>query len=529
MAIQDKFVLAIDLGTSGPKVALFSTQGELADSDFEPTGLQLLPNGGAEQSADEWWQAIGTAIKRMLARGRVPGDEITAIGITGQWSGTVPVDQAGNALGNAVIWFDSRGAPYIQRITDGPFKIGGYSLPKLLKWLDITGGVPNIVGKDPIAHILYLKDRQSELYRQTYKFLEPIDYVGLRLTGCMAASFDSITLYWLTDNRDIRNVRYDDWLVRQSGIEPAKLPELKPADAVLGTLLPALAHDWGLREDVKVIMGSPDTHSAAVGSGAIRDCQPHLYVGTSSWMVYHYPSKKINLGTNQASLPSAIPGRYIVIDAQECAGVCLQFLRDNVFFHQDPLPTGRKPDNAYELFDQIAAGTAAGSGKVIFTPWLYGERAPVDDRYARGGFFNQSLNTSRQEMIRAVFEGIAYNTRWLLADVEKFIRRPLQAINMVGGGARSDIWCQIHADVLNRPIRQMKDPVQVNVRGAALLASAALGHLRYDDIPDRVPVAQTFTPNPAHRRIYDELFTEFVEIYRNNRKAYSRLNRVQWV
>ena len=527
MAVQDNFVLAIDLGTSGPKVALFTTHGDLADSDFELAGLHLLPDGGAEQSPDEWWQAINTATRRMLARGRVPNDQITAVGITGQWSGTVAVDQAGNALGNAVIWFDSRGAPYVQRVVDGPFKISGYSLPKLLKWIDLTGGVPAAVGKDPIAHILYLKDRQPEIYARTHKFLEPIDYVGLRMTGCMAASFDSITLYWLTDNRDVRKVRYDDWLIRKSGIDPAKLPELKPADAVLGTLLPEVASDWGLRPDVRVVMGSPDTHSATVGAGAIRDYEPHLYIGTSSWMVYHYPSKRTDLGKNQASLPSAIPGRYLVIDTQECAGVCLQFLRDNILFHDDALSSGSKPDNAYQLFDQIAAGAPAGSGKVIFTPWLYGERMPVNDRFARGGFFNQSLNTTRPEMIRAVFEGVAYNTRWLVADMEKFIRRPLGTMNMVGGGANSDVWCQIHADVLNRPIRQMKDPVLVNVRGAALLASAALGYLRYEDIPDRVPAAQTFTPDPANRKIYDELFKEFVEIYRNNRKSYARLNRAQ--
>ena len=109
MASDDNFILAIDLGTSGPKVALFSTHGELVDSEFEPTGLQLLPDGGAEQSPDEWWQAISTAVQRMLARGLVPNDQIVAIGTTGQWSGTVAVDDQGNALGNAVSWMDSRG------------------------------------------------------------------------------------------------------------------------------------------------------------------------------------------------------------------------------------------------------------------------------------------------------------------------------------------------------------------------------------------------------------------------------------
>ncbi len=149
-----------------------------------------------------------------------------------------------------------------------------------------------------------------------------------------------------------------------------------------------------------------------------------------------------------------------------------------ILFPQDELPTGPNPSNAYQLFDQIAERTPAGSGKLIFTPWLYGERTPVDDHLVRGGFHNQSLNTTRAQMVRAVFEGVAYNSRWLLKYVEQFNKRPVDAINMVGGGAKSNIWCQIHADVLNRPIRQVKDPIEASVRGAALLASASLGYLR---------------------------------------------------
>ncbi len=524
MASSSKYVLAIDLGTSGPKVALFSTRGELADSEFEPTGLQLLPNGGAEQSADEWWQAIGAAVKRMLRRGRVPAQEIVAVGITGQWAGTVALDKQGNVLGNAIIWIDSRGEPYNHRIMDGPFKVSGYALPKLLKWIDRTAGIPSPAGKDSIGHILYIKHKLPETYRQTHKFLEPIDYIGFRLTGCMAASFDSVTLYWLTDNRNIRDIRYDDGLVRMAGLDRSKLPDLKPADAVLGTLLPDVASDWGLQPDVKIIMGSPDTHSAAVGSGAVHDFECHYYVGTSSWLVCHIPTKHTDTSTGQASLPSAIPGKYLLVDSQECAGVCLQYLRDNLLFCDDGLSIGPKPENAYQLFDQIVAQTAAGSGKLIFTPWLYGERAPIDDRFVRSMFFNQSLRTTRAQMIRAVYEGVAYNARWLLETAEPFLKQHVESINMVGGGARSDIWCQIHADVMNRTIRQMADPVQANVRGAALLASAALGYIRYDQIPDYVPAAKTFTPNPANRAIYDELYREFSALYKNNRKAFARIN-----
>jgi len=525
MSLTNKYILAIDLGTSGPKVALFSTQGELIGSEFEETKVTLLPDGGAEQAPADWWNAIETAGKRLLAKGLVPSEDIIAIASTSQWSGTVPVDQDGNALGNAIIWMDARGVPYVQKMVDGLLKVQGYALEKLINWIRLTGGIPAKSGKDPIAHILYLKDIQPDIYRRAYKFLEPIDYIGLLLTGKFAASFNSITLHWLTDNRDISNIRYHADLVKLSGIDRAKLPDLKPANSTLGFLRPDIARSWGLRDDVQVVMGSPDIHSAAVGSGAVRDYEPHLYIGTSSWLTCHVPFKKTDLFHNLAALPSGIPGRYLLTNEQETAGGCLQYLRDNILFQQDELSTGERPANVYQLLDKMAERTPAGSGKLIFTPWLYGERTPVDDHLVRGGFYNQSLSTTRADMVRAVFEGVAYNSRWLLKYVEQFNQRPVESINMVGGGAKSNIWCQIHADVLNRPIRQVKDPIEVNVRGAALLASAALGYLKYDEIGTRVKIANTYTPNPDHRKIYDELFQEILAIYESNRRIYARLNR----
>ena len=525
MSSTDKYILAIDLGTSGPKVALFSTQGELIGSEFEETKVMLFPDGGAEQSPDDWWNAIETSGRRLLARGLVHNDDIVAIASTAQWSGTVAVDQDGNAIGNSIIWMDARGAPYIHKMADGFPKIEGYGLAKILKWIQLTGGAPGNSGKDPIAHILYLKNIRPEIYRRTYKFLEPIDYIGLRLTGKFAASFNSITLNWLTDNRNIENVTYHDGLIELSTIDRAKLPDLKPANAILGNLRPDIARAWGLREDVQVLMGSPDVHSAAIGSGAVRDYEPHLYIGTSGWLVCHVPFKKTDIFHNLAALPSAIPGRYLLSNEQESAGGCLQYLRNNILFQKDELSQGERPANAYQLLDQMAERTPAGSGKLIFTPWLYGERTPVEDHLVRGGFYNLSLSTTRADMVRAVFEGVAYNSRWLLKYVEQFNKRPVEAINIVGGGAKSNIWCQIHADVLNRPIRQVKDPIEANVRGAALLASAGLGYLKYDEIGTHVKIANTYRPNPDNRKIYDELFQEFLAIYESNKKIYARLNR----
>lgn len=524
-AADTKTILAIDLGTSGPKVALVSIDGEVIDHDFEETPILLLPEGGAEQRPDDWWQAIKTATRRMLERASIPSTSIAAIKLTTQWSGTVAVDREGRPLMNAIIWMDARGAPYVARIIDGPLKIEGYALRKMIRWLRLTGGAPGHSGKGPLGHILYIKHQRPEIYQATYKFLEPMDYLNLRLTGKFAASYDSIALHWVTDNRDIDRVAYDDGLIKMSGVEREKLPDIQPANSILGPLCPEAAAELGLPESAQVIMGTPDVHSAAVGSGAVQDFQGHLYIGTSSWLVCHVPYKKTDIFHNMASLPSALPGKYLLVNEQETAGACLNFLRDNILYHQDELLAEQDVPDVYKIFDRIVERAPAGSGNLIFTPWLYGERTPVEDHHVRGGLYNVSLQTTREHLIRAVFEGVAYNARWLLGYVEKFIGREFDAVDMIGGGANSDIWCQIHADVFDRHICQMKDPIQANFRGAAFLASVALGYLKVDDIPERIKIAKTYTPNPQNRAIYDELFAEFVDLYKREKKFYSRLNR----
>jgi len=522
MTLNEKLILAIDLGTSGPKVAVFDGRGRVVAHDFEPTRLILLPGGGAEQDPDDWWRAIVTAVRRLLARGAVEAGRVAAIACTAQWSGTVVVDAGGRHLMNAMIWMDARGRKYARQITGGPLRIDGYGVDKLLRWIPRTGGIPGLSGKDPVAHILYIRDQRSEVYAATHKFLEPKDYLNVRLTGKFSASYDSITLHWVTDNRDPNGVEYDQRLLRLSGLELGKLPDLKRAVDILGNLQPAAARELGLSEDVQVVLGTPDIHSAALGSGAVRDFEPHLYIGTSSWLSCHVPFKKTDLLHNIASLPAAIPGRYLVGNEQQTSGSCLMFLRD--MFLQGVSEKNGSPD-VYQILNKMAASAPPGSEKVIFTPWLYGERTPVDDSAIRGGFYNISLNSRRDSLVRAGFEGVAYNSRWLLKYVEKFVGRTFDGINMIGGGARSALWCQIHADVLNRTIRQVKDPVLANVRGAAALAAVALGGLTFEEVAATVEIEQEFHPNPQHRAIYDELFGEFLNIYKQNRKMYARLNR----
>lgn len=525
MRIDDKCILCIDLGTSGPKTALISPYGEVLDSEFEETPVILLPGGGAEQDPNGWWKAIMTTAKRLLRKGIISPENVAAVSVTAQWSGTVPVDRAGNHLTNAIIWMDSRGANELKAKMSGPVNIEGYSPLRLLQWLRLSGGAPALSGKDPLGHILWIKENCPEVYRETYKFLEPKDYINLCLTGKFAATQDSILLHWVTDNRNPKSVVYHDKLLHLAGIEREKLPDLIRAIDILGPVKKTVAAKLGLNPGTPVIGGTPDVCSACIGSGAVRDYEGHVYIGTSSWISAHVPFKKTDIFHSLGSFPSPLPGRYLILNEQECAGKCLTWLRDNVLYHKDELLVEEGAPDIFKVMDKIVSRIPPGANNVIFTPWLYGERTPVEDHLIRSSLINLSLENTRADIARAIFEGVAFNQKWLLRYVEKFMGRPFKYLNFIGGGAKSDIWSQIIADVLDRPIRQVKDPVHANVRGAALLASVAIGCIEEGDIGQHIQIKAEYKPNPDHRKTYDQLFAEYLSIYRNQKKVCARLNR----
>ncbi|WP_225413274.1 xylulokinase [Stigmatella hybrida] len=517
-------ILAIDLGTSAVKLALVTTRGVILGGEVEPLPLALLPEGGAEQDPESWWSAIVRGTRRLLARDGVSAADVVGVNCSSQWSGTVAVDAQGKPLRPAILWMDSRGAPHVRRLTRGLLSVEGYALGKLFTWLRLTGGAPSMSGKDPVGHILYLQHEHPALYRDTYKFLEPKDWLNLRLSGRFASSYDAITLHWVTDNRDVARVGYDERLLAMTGLHRDKLPELLPAASVMGPLRPEAARELGLSEGVQVVTGAPDIMAAAVGSGAVRDFEPHLCIGTSSWLSCHVPYKKADILHQMGTVPSALPGRYLLLNEQESAGICLSQLKALLFDAQDAA-TAPDSQQIYARFEEAAARVPAGSDQVIFLPWLNGERSPVEDARLRGGFFNQSLQTTRGHLVRAVMEGVAYNSRWLLSYVEPFLGRKLDGIRLIGGGARSRVWCQILADVLDRPIHQVDEPVLANARGAAFQAALALKHLTVEEMPSLVPITQTYEPNGAHRGLYDELFGEFLNLYKANKAIFARLNR----
>lgn len=507
------YFLAIDLGTSGPKAAVVDSDGAILGHAFAPTQLVLLPDGGAEQSPTDWWQAIVRVSRQAIFNANVAPSAITHISATAQWSGTVSIGFDGKPLGNAIIWMDTRGQKTTVELCGGFPEVDGYNVFRALSWMRITGGGPSLSGKDSLSHVLYLQHERPDVYTRTQTFLEPKDFINYKLTGERVGTFDSMHLHWVSDARDPTGIRYSDTLLKRTGLETEKLPPMVKATDIVGTLNAEAAEDLGLARDVKVIGGTPDIHSAILGSGASRDFACHVYIGTSSWLTTHVPFKKTDITANMGSIPAALPGRYVLGTSQETAGACLEVLK--------------RVTNAasYDAMLSAAASSPAGARKLLFIPWLVGERSPLADGRLRGGFSNMSLDVTHGDMVRAVLEGVAYNGRWLQEHVEKFIGRRTGTLNMIGGGARSELWCSIYADVLQRPVRQMLDPHHANARGAGLLAAVASGAISADAIDERVPVAKTFEPQAERRALYDDLYGAFREACTSARTLSHRLAR----
>jgi xylulokinase len=377
--------------------------------------------------------------------------------------------------------------------------------------------------------MLFVRDSLPDVYARTATFLNVLDWINLKLTGRTVATVDSILTSWVTDNRDPARIRYSRSLVADCGIDSSKLPPIVACTEVIGTLSRPAALHLGLPLSVQVVAGAIDNTAAAVGAGTTGDNQPHLYIGTSSWIAAHVRRKKTDIAASIASVPCAIPDRYLMTALQATAGANLTWLRDQVVEYADPLVgaghVSRDEGSIFDAFDKILPTVPPGSNGVLYTPWLYGERAPVDDPNLRAAFLNISLDTNRSDLLRAVFEGVALNTRWLARSVDRFLGEPVRSMVITGGGARSDSWCQIFADVLGIQIRRDAQPVAVNTRGAGWIGAVGAGLISFPEISALMRTDRVFEPTAAHRAVYDEAFDTYRDLHKRLAPVYKRLHR----
>ena len=509
---MESWILALDLGTGGLKTGAVSMRGELLAHAIGHLRATYLPDGGAVQDPAEWWTRIREGVTSVLDSNAVRPDGLIGIGLTGQWGSTVPVGADGTPVGDCLLWSDTRGGRFSAKAVGGRVSVFGYSPGNILRWVQLTGGAPSPNGADPLGHEMYLRNCEPEVYASTRYLLEPLDFLGLMLTGRVAATPASMILSWLTDNRPHSRPAYVPELVRRSGRDPGRLPDLVPTGSVLGTVTREVGEELGI-PSVPVVCGVPDLHTAFLGSGAVAPWDGHITISTTSWIACEVPFKRTDVIHQMATVPGLRPGAYLVANNHETAGLCLKWFKDSVM-----------GSGSYEELVAIAAGAPVGSGGAMFTPWLKGERSPVEDRTLRGAFLNVSLTTGREHLSRAVLEGVAFNARWLMDAVEGFVRKPFAGLRILGGGAQSDLWCQVHADILGRRLERVAEPEYANLRGAALFAAISFGRMALDEVRGLVRVTNTFEPQADARAVYEPMYAEFKQFYGRLHASYARLN-----
>jgi xylulokinase len=525
--MSDKYILSHDMGTSADKAILVTVHGDIIDEAKREYPIHHPHPGYAEQEPDDWWNAVCQTSKSVLKKTRVKPKDVVGVTFSSQTQGLLPISEDGKPLRRAMIWLDGRSADVIREKLWTPPRIMGYNIFHILRFLRINGGSPGHTGKDQIGKLLWIREHEPHVFTKAHKYLDVKDYIIYRLTGNMVTSADCAYVWWLTDTRKKRN-QWHPKLCGLAGISSDQLSDIKESAAIVGKLTPGAAEKTGLLPDTPVINGAGDLSAAALGSGAIEEGELHISLGTSGWVAGHYGKRKVDIPHYTGCIGSAYPQKYYLGMAhQETAGICLEWLKNKVLYHEELLKKESHVSEIYQILDQLAEKAGPGAEGLMFTPWMYGERCPLDDEHVRAGLFNVGLNHSREHIVRAVFEGIAFNTRWAMETLENLYDKVTQ-LNIIGGGAKSDIWCQIIADITNRVINRVADPQQAGAKGIALLASTTLGYIdSFHDIKKHIKIDRSFTPDPANRRLYDGLFKEFKNLYRQNKKWYARMNKLR--
>ncbi len=494
-------ILAIDLGTSGVKVAVIGETGPTLGSASERLETVHTADGGAVQDAEEWWAALGRATRAALAAAGT-GDRIGGIAVTAQYLSTVAVDRHGRPLSPVITWMDHRGGP------DHPLKGDDVAV---FTWLERHGLPP--LSNDGLAHIAWLRRNDPTLVERGAWFVEPVDAIVARLTGRVTATQNSAFGLMAIDNRTHGQLSYDDELLATAGIDPAWLPELVPMDAPVGELTADAAGHLGVEPGLTVLPGTIDSITSAVGSGAIGPQHVSLVIGTTSVLVSHVPAMQADLDNSITSVPSPVGGQYFVMAENGVGGKALDHLLRDVIYADDPLSLGGIPDDAFARAEAAARLSPPGSGGVLYFPWLVGSMSPAPDDRIRAGFANVGVSTRRADLVRAVYEGVALNAAWLFGPVCAFTGHEHHAIRFGGGAARSTLWSQVLADALGVTVDRLADPATTNARGAALLALVQLGRLGWGEVPELLRIASSHEPDPARVARYAELRQRLIEYH----------------
>ena len=503
------YVLGVDLGTSGTKTVLFNRAGEAVASHTVEYPLYQPQNGWAEQDAQDWLNAAVTTIREVIARSGVDAASIRGLAISGQMHGLVLLDAHGEPLRRAIIWCDGRTQDECEEITR---QVGRERLIEITANPALTGFT---AGK-----ILWVRRHEPDVWAKTRCILLPKDYVRYKLTGVLAQEISDASGMNLLD---VPNRCWSQEVMEKLALNPALFPPLVESCAVAGRITAQAAAQTGLCEGTIVAGGAGDNMAAAVGTGVVCEGRAFTTIGTSGVVFAHSDQVQIDPAGRVHTFCAAVPGAYTVMSCTLSAGLSLKWYRDT--FCQVEIAAAKEMDaDPYVLMNEQAAQSPIGANRLLFLPYLMGERSPLLDSNARGAFIGLSAMHTRRDMLRAVMEGVMYSQRQNL-DVLRGMHVVPGEMLACGGGAKSPFWRQMMADIYDMPVRTVKSS-EGPALGAAILAGVAAG--LYADIPSAceamIALNAPVAPDAQRHAAYEPYYTLYASLYPSLKDAYKTLS-----
>ena len=492
------YYLGLDIGTSGTKALLITAAGQAVASETREYPLSTPRPLWAEQDPADWWKAVIATTKAVLEKAGVRGEEIAGIGLSGQMHGSVFLDKDNRVLRPAILWCDQRTQAECDWITA---QVGRENLVRYISNPVLTGfTAPKIV---------WLRTHERETYDQVVKVLLPKDYIRYKLTGVHATEVSDASGTALLD---VAKRQWSLEVLEAAGIPRSFMPECAESIEVTGYIHAEAAGLTGLAAGTPVVGGGGDQAAGAVGSGIVEAGIVSSTVGTSGVVFAFSDTPTTDPKLRVHTFCHAVPGKWHTMGVVLSAGGSLRWLRDTFFQPEGVVgrTTGQDP---YTLMAAGANLVPSGSEGLIFLPYLTGERTPYPDANARGVFFGMTLRHKRQHFARAVLEGVAY----ALNDTFEIFREigiPITEVRASGGGARSPLWRQIHADVTSCPHRTLSGE-EGPALGAALLAAVGTG--AYGTVADACKAAiktvEETAPDPAAHAVYQKYNAVYRSLY----------------
>lgn len=496
--MSGKYILAHDLGTTGNKASVYDNAGTVISSSFYRYGVEYPRVNWVEQNPEDWWRAVCSSTQQLLAKARVSSKDIACIAFSGQMMGCVALDEKANPLRNAIIWADMRADAETDLLID---RFGADETYR------ITGhrASPSYSG----AKILWIRNHEPDVYHRVHKFVHAKDFIVARLTGNFVTDLSDasgMNLY------DLKQKDWSDPILEAIELDRNRLPELHQSSDIVGYVTSAIASEVGLASGTPVVIGGGDGCCAAAGAGVVREGSAYNYIGSSSWIGIATREPIFDPTQRTFTWAHLVPDMYSPTGTMQAAGGSYQWLRD-VFCDLEKEASGALKISPYELMNLQAAQSPVGANNLLFLPYLLGERAPRWNPNARGAYFGLTVKHNRADIIRATLEGISLNLCVILRAFQEQGAK-IDAMRVIGGGAKGDVWRQIMADVYNMPIMRPLLLDEATSLGAAIAGGVAVDFFPNYSIAEQLtPVVDTLYPRPENREKYDKLYRLFNHLY----------------